>query len=292
VDIIYNIKKIIPDKMYIRMQYFKHFHRFLNLKNPKTFNEKLQWLKLYERRPQYTMMVDKYEVRKYIAEKIGEEYLIPLHGVWENVEDINFDSLPNQFVLKCTHDSGSVIICRDKLSFNIEEAKTKISKALKKNAFYYGREWPYKNVKPRVIAEKYMVDETGELRDYKVHNFNGVPKVILICSERFAETGLCEDFYNTSWEKLDLSRPIHKNSDKEQIQPNEFYKMIEISQNISKDISFVRVDFYSVKDKLYFGEITLFPASGMEKFEPGAWDDEFGSWIKLPIDNKAWLHLK
>ncbi len=280
-DIVYNLKKIIPDKMYIRMQYFKHFHRFPSLKNPKTFNEKLQWLKLYDRRPEYTMMADKYEVRKYIAEKIGEEYLIPIFGVWDSVEEINFKSLPNQFVLKCTHDSGSVIICTDKSNFNIEETKIRLSKAMKKNAFYYGREWPYKNIKPRIIAEKYMVDESGELMDYKVHNFNGVPKVILVCSERFTSTGLCEDFYNTSWEKLDLSRPGNRNSYNEQKQPNEFQRMLEISRNISKDMPFLRTDFYSVNNKLYFGEITFFPASGMKKFEPETWDDELGSWLKL-----------
>ncbi len=282
-SISYEIKKLIPDKMYICMQYYKHFHNFPNLKNPKTFNEKLQWLKLHDRNPDYVKMVDKYEVRKYIAENIGEKYLIPMYGVWDRAEDIDFDSLPDQFVLKCTHDSGSVVICKDKASIDKVEVTKKLSKALKKNAFYYGREWPYKNVKPRIIAEQYMTDNGNELTDYKIHNFNGVPKVILVCRDRFAASGLTEDFYSASWEYLDVKRPNCPNAQSAVNKPYELDEMLEVSRILSKDIPFVRSDFYTIDHKVYFGELTFYPASGMGRFEPKEWDTILSDWIKLPI---------
>ena len=177
--------RILPDKLYIQLQYFYHFYRFANLKNPQTFNEKLQWLKLYDRNPLYTTMVDKYKVKEYVANIIGKEYIIPTLAVYNNVEDIDFDRLPNQFVLKCNHDSGGLVICKDKSKLDKKGAIKKLSKALKNNFYYNGREWPYKNVKPCVIAEQYMEDsETEELRDYKFFCFNGDVKILFVALGR------------------------------------------------------------------------------------------------------------
>lgn len=279
----YEIKKLIPDRVYICMQYYKHFHKFPNLKNPKTFNEKLQWLKLNDRRPEYTKMVDKYEVRQYIAEKIGEDYLIPLYGVWDKAEDIEFDSLPDQFVLKCTHDSGSVVICKDKRYFNKTAAIEKLSKALKKNAFYYGREWPYKNVKARIIAEKYMEDtDTSELRDYKFFSFDGVAKALFIATDRQKEGEEVKfDFYDMDFKHLDFKQG-HPNADVSPAKPKTFDEMHQLVEKLSKGIPHLRVDFYEVNGKAYFGELTFSHFSGMVPFNPEEWDETFGSWIKLP----------
>lgn len=268
------------------MMYFKHFGKFIDFKNPKTFNEKIQWLKMYDRNPLYTTMVDKYKVKEYIAEKIGDEYIIPTIGIWKTPEEIDFDSLPKQFVLKWNHDSGSVVICKDKSIFNKGEAIKKLQSGEKRNGFWYGREWPYKNVKPLIIAEKYMTDSgRAGLLDYKVHNFNGVPKVILVCSERFSSKGLHEDFYSTKWKKLDMKRPDYPTTKNLLAAPSELKKMIELSKKLSKDVPFMRTDFYEINGKLYFGEITLYPSSGFSPFSPGVCDTILGSWIKLPISN-------
>lgn len=293
----YELKKIIPDKLYIYLQYYKHFHKFPNLKRPKTFNEKLQWLKLYDRNPTYTQMVDKYEVRKYIAEKIGEEYLIPLYGVWEKVEDIDFDALPNQFVLKCTHDSGSVIICKDKAAFDEGEAIEKLSKALKKNAFYYGREWPYKNVKPRIIAEKYMEDTIVEehvdymendqegLTDYKFYCFDGKVEFL------YVSIGLGGDhskasisFITPDWKKAPFQRGDFKQIEGPINQPLHFDKMLCLAEHLSKNMPFIRVDFYEIQGKVYFSELTLYPCSGLMIFEPIEYDEIVGRMLHVCRD--------
>ena len=280
--------KLIPDRAYLKLKYRANFGKGLNLKAPKTFNEKLQWLKLYDRRPEYIRMVDKYAVKEYVAEKIGEEYIIPTLGVWDRVEDIDFDALPNQFVLKCTHDSGGIVICKDKSKLDIEHAKKKLRKALRNNFYFAGREWPYKNVKPRVLAEQYMEDEeTAELRDYKVHNFDGTPKVVLVCGNRFGKLGLIQDFYSDTWEHLDVRRPNHPNADIPAEKPEELVQMLELSKILSKNIPFLRTDFYIVNHKIYFGELTFFPANGFLPFVPAEWDETFGDWIKLPEDKKG-----
>src|SRR5690554_1888512 len=182
-----NKLKFIDDKLYLKLIYRGRIGKRLNLTNPKTFSEKIQWLKLYDRNPLYTTLVDKYEVRSIIRQEIGEDYLIPLIGVWDNFDDINFDELPNSFVLKCTHDSGGVIIVKNKNDFNINIARKKINSSLKKNYFYSGREWPYKNVKPRIIIEKFMVDtKSKQLIDYKLMCFNGSPKIVQVMSNRIS----------------------------------------------------------------------------------------------------------
>lgn len=255
----------------------------LDLKKVKTFNEKLQWLKLYDRNPQYIKMVDKYEVREYIAQTIGEEYLIPLLGVWDSPDDIDFDALPDKFVLKCNHNSGlGMYICKDKSKLDIEKVKRELKKGLKQDYFITSREWPYKDVKRRIIAEKFMETQNGEeIKDFKVHNFNGEAKFILVCDGRFSAEGLTEDFYDTSWKHMDMKRPDIPNKGTLHERPENLQKMLELSNVLSKGMPFVRTDFYEIDEKLYFGEITFFPASGMKPFYPEGRDFELGEWIKL-----------
>ncbi len=410
----------------------------MSFRNPETFNEKLQWLKLYNRRPEYTMMVDKYLVRDYIAKEIGEEYLIPLLGVWDNPDDIDFDALPNQFVLKCNHNSGTgMCICKDKSKLNVEQVLSELHKGYKEDYYVMNREWPYKNVPRKIIAEKYMVDKgtaelrdykffcfggvckcmkvdfdrfvehranyynpqgnlldlgeticppdkqknivlptnmdkmivlaeklsqgipflrvdfydvngqiyfgeltfypasgfgaftddewdvelgkwielpksigggyillieefivrlhnktaSGELKDYKIHCFNGEPKMTLVCSDRFSETGLREDFFDENWWHLPMKRPDHPNSEISIEKPMNFEQMKKLARQLSKDIPFVRIDFYEINDKVYFGELTFYPASGFSGFDPEQWDHKLGEWINLP-DGMGELHVK
>jgi len=286
-SLLFRIAPYIKDDVtYIKWRWNAYMDYPLNLEDPKSFNEKLQWIKLYDRQPIYSKLVDKYEVKQFVADIIGEEHIIPTIGVYDSVEDINFDELPQQFVLKCTHDSGGIVICRDKSSLNRETAIKKLQRGLKKNYYYQNREWPYKNVKPRIIAEQYMDNVGQELDDYKVHNFNGEPKVILVCSDRYKESGLTEDFYSCEWQHLDLSRPGLQHSKEVQHKPAELDKMLELASKLSKDIPFVRTDFYIIDHQVYFGEMTFFPACGMKPFEPREWDYNFGDWLKLPMNNE------
>lgn len=250
---------ILSDDIYLKLQYKHIVGKQLDLKKPKTFNEKLQWLKINDRNPEYTQMVDKYEVRKYIADKIGEEYLIPLLGVWDRFDDINFDKLPEQFVLKCTHDSGSIIFCKDKNTFNFKYAEKKLKKCLKHNFYWVGREWPYKNIKPRIIAEKYMVDT--ELKDYKIMCFNGEPKCSFVCSERFLKTGLKVTFFDLNWNVMPFIRHYPKSNIPIE-KPNRYDEMLALSKLLAYGTYFLRVDFYEINQKLYFGELTFYPGGG------------------------------
>ncbi len=275
--------RFLPDKWYIQLYYFMKFKKFCDFKNPKTFNEKLQWLKLYDRRAKYAQMVDKYEAKKYVANIIGEEYIIPTLGVWDSFDDIDFDTLPPQFVLKCTHDSEGVVIVKDKSKLDIEATKKILTDALKQNFFYIAREYPYKNLRPRIIAEKYMEDElSGELKDYKIHCFNGEPRMTLVCSERFSEQGLCEDFFDNVWKHLDLRRPNHPNAKNDIPCPQNFGLMKELASQLAKNIPFVRIDFYEINGKVYFGEITFYPVSGFGKFTTEETDEMMGEWLTLP----------
>lgn len=279
------LSHIIPDKMYLKLQHRLYVGCKLDLKNPKTFNEKLQWLKLYNRNPEYSVLVDKYEVKKYIADTIGEQYVIPTLGIWNSVEEIDFNLLPNQFVLKCTHDSGSTIVCKDKSSFDIESAKSKLSQKMKLNMFWWGREWPYKNVKPRIIAEAYMEDpSTSELRDYKFFCFNGVSKALFIATDRQdATTETKFDFFDMEFNHIDV-RNGHPNADKQLAKPQRFDEMITLAEKLSTGFPHLRVDFYEVDGKIYFGELTFYHWSGLVPFEPKKWDYKFGEWIELPKD--------
>lgn len=271
----------IPDKSYIRLQYYLHMKRVLHINPPRTFNEKIQWLKLYDRRSFYTNIVDKYSVRSYIEQRIGADHLIPLLGIWNCVEDIDFDQLPRAFVLKCTHDSGSVIICKDKSTFDTEVAKKKLKKCLLQNIYYNGREWPYKNAKPRVIAEKCLIDnESGDLKDYKFMCFNGEPKCIFTGSNR--QSGeLYITFFDLKWNRLPFER--HYPCDPRDIKkPQNLSEMIELAKILAKEFTFIRVDFYEADGIIYFGELTLYPGSGFEEFRPDEWDLKMGRWLQLP----------
>lgn len=273
--------RIIPDRAYIQMYYFAHFKKFCNLKNPKTYNEKLNWLKLHDKNPIYTRIVDKFEAKEYVKDIIGDQYIIPTLGVWDNFDDIDFDELPQQFVLKCTHDSEGLVIVKDKDKLDKEMAKNKIESALKQNFFYIGREWPYKNVKPRIIAEKYMEDHIdGELRDYKFFCFDGEPKAMFVASDR-ASDNVKFDYFDLNFNHLDIKQK-YPHAEQPLRKPVTFEKMIELSKALSKGFPHVRVDFYEVDGQLYFGELTFYHFSGFMPFEPNKWDKIFGDWIKLP----------
>ena len=273
----------MDDKMYLKLFYRGAMGKKLNLKNPKTFNEKIQWLKLYDRNPEYSKMVDKYEAKIYVAEKIGEEYIIPTFGVWDNFDDIDFDALPNQFVLKCTHDCGGLVICKDKSKLDINEAREKINNCLKKEYFWGSREWPYLAVKPRIIAEAYMEDEkTGELRDYKFFSFDGEAKVMFVASERQEEgTETKFDFFDMDYNHLPFTNG-HPNADIKPEKPATFEKMAELAGKLSEGIPQVRVDFYEVNGKIYFGELTFSHWGGIVPFDPEEWDSIMGGYINLP----------
>lgn len=276
--------RLFSDKFFLKCEYKYAFGKKLNLKDPQTFNEKLQWLKLYNRRPEYTAMVDKYEVKKYVADIIGEEYIIPTLGVWDRFEDINFETLPDQFVLKCTHDSGGLVICKDKATLDLEKARKKIEWSLKRNFFHAHREWPYKNVKPRIIAEQYMEDAgNSDLMDYKFMCFNGELKCTFVCSDRFTKEGLHVTFFDNEWNVMPFER--HYPSQAGGIpKPVNFEKMKSFAMKLSSNIPFVRVDFYEINGKVYFGELTFFPGGGMEEFSPEEWDFTLGDWINFPTE--------
>lgn len=274
----------LPDDEFLRRKFRAVFGRELDLQNPKTFNEKLQWLKLYNRIPEQTIMVDKYRVRDYIAQTLGDEYLIPLLGVWDDPDEIDFDTLPDRFVLKCNHNSGlGMCICHDKAKLDIGKVRKELRRGLNEDYYIRHREWPYKNVPRKIICEQYMEDESGTgLRDYKVHCFHGEPKFILVCSERFSKEGLKEDFYDVDWNLLDLKRPNHPNSCSGIQKPHQLEEMLRCAKKLAKNFPFARIDFYIIHSRIYFGEITFFPASGFEKFVPEQWDMTLGEWISLP----------
>lgn len=266
----------MPDKPYLKMVYWAETGKKLNLDNPSSYNEKLQWLKLYDRKPEYSTYVDKYEVRSYIRETIGDEYLIPLIGVYNSFEEINWDALPKQFVLKCTHGSGSNIICTDKNKLDIKIVKKKINKWMKKNWYWFGREWPYKNLKPRIIIEKYLQDN---IIDYKFMCFHGEPKIIQVHQNRQSNHTL--DFYDTNWNKTEIRR--YRNVSNDILpRPKCFDEMLSIAKKLSKNEIHVRIDLFEVNGKVYFSEKTYYSASGFSLFEKDEYDELLGSWINVP----------
>lgn len=269
------------DERYVRWSYFLATHQHLDLDTPKTFNEKLQWLKLHDQRPEYTMMVDKYAV-KYIANILGKEYVFETLGVWNDFDDIDFFQLPNQFVLKCTHDSGGLIICRDKAKLDMSAARNRIKHCMRKNYYYASREYPYRDVPHRIIAEPLMVDESGvELKDYKIFCFNGTPKMIEVDFGRFSEHQ--RNIYDTNWMLMDLELKYPRNPSLEIDRPAHLDEMLEIAGRLSQDIPHVRVDLYYINGKIYFGELTFFHGSGYESFRPEKWNEKAGEWLGLPI---------
>lgn len=275
----------LPDDIYLKLRYRATFNRKLNLKNPERFTEKLQWLKLYDRKPEYTMMVDKYEVKKYVSNLIGEEYIIPTLGVWNTFDEIDFDKLPNAFVLKCTHDSGGLVICKDKKRFNKEAARKKIEMSLKHDYYLWGREWPYKNVKPRIIAEQFMMDsKTEDLRDFKFFCFGGQVKCFKVDFDRFIEHHA--NYYDEKSNMLNFGEVICPPDYNKKIElPECISEMEKLAQELSAGHPFLRADFYDVDGKIYFGEMTFYPASGFGKFTDDKWDKLLGSWIPMGGEN-------
>lgn len=278
-----SLKNIIklPDTFFLKCRYKYVFNRKINLNNPLTFNEKLQWLKLNDRKDIYTNMVDKYEAKKYVSNIIGKEYIIPTIGIYNSFDEINFDMLPNQFVIKCTHDSGGIVICKDKSKLNVKKAKKKINKSLKTNYYWAGREWPYKNVKPRILIEKYMEDEKiKELRDYKFFCFNGICKCFKIDFDR--QINHKANYYDKNGNLLEFGEIICPPDYYKKIDmPKNLNKMIELAEKLSINNKFLRVDFYEINNKIYFGELTFYPASGFGKFTDEQWDLKLGEWIDL-----------
>lgn len=273
---------IFPDKLYLVLVYYLKNGEWLNLNNPQTYNEKLNWLKIYDKNPLYTSMVDKLAVKDYVKAKIGEEYIIPIIGVWNSPDEIEWDKLPNQFVLKTTHGgaNGGVIICRDKNVFNRTEAISKLKKAMKQNIYKSLREWPYKNVHKRIIAEMYMEDaQTKELRDYKFFAFNGTVRALFIATER-GSGKVKFDYYDSEFHHLDLVQE-HPMSGKQYDKPVCFEEMKRIAGLLSEGIPQLRVDLYEVNGNVYFGECTFFHHGGMVPFHPHEWDVTFGKWIVL-----------
>lgn len=272
--------KLMTDKHYLSVMYRYAMGEEMDWSKPETFNQKLQWLKVHDHNPVYTTMVDKYAVKGFVSRAIGEEYIIPTLGVWEKFDDIDFDSLPTKFVLKCTHDSGGIIICRNKASFDKVNASKKIMRCLNRNFYYMGREWPYKNVPPRIIAEPLMEDDGEEdLKDYKLMCFGGKVKCSFVCTNR--SEGLKVTFFNREWQKMPFERHYPASS-VPILCPKNYDEMVYLAEKLAEGIPFVRVDFYEIKGKTYFGELTFYPGSGFEEFRPQKWDKILGSWIELP----------
>ncbi len=272
----------MPDDEFLKRLFKSRLKYDLDLDNPKTFNEKLQWLKLHDRKPEYTIMVDKYKVREYVANTIGEQYLIPLIAVYDKAEDIDFNKLPQKFVLKCNHNSGvGMCICKDKSKINIRKVRKGLNKGLKQDYYLTGREWPYKNVERKIVCEQFMEDkESPDLKDYKFMCFNGEVKCSFVCSERFSGEGLKVTFFDRDWQVMPFTRHYPK-SEKVIEKPKNYELMIELAEKLSKNIPFVRVDFYEVNGKVYFGELTFFPGNGLEEFEPEEYDKMLGDYIDL-----------
>lgn len=270
----------LSDKQHLQILYWARLGKRLDLKNPRTFNEKLQWLKLYNRKPEYTTMVDKHTAKGYIASRIGDEYVIPTLGVWETFEQIDFDALPRQFVLKCTHDSGCFVLCRDKSRLDLAAAREKIEASLKRNYYYHGREWPYKNVTPRILAEAYVEDAANDaLTDYKFYCFDGVPKIMYIAKDHGKEP--YTDFFDMNFNHLPLVIK-DPNAPVAPPRPERFEQMKAFAEELSQNVPFLRVDFYDVNGRVYVGELTFFDGSGFEYIEPEEWNTILGSWISLP----------
>ena len=276
---------LIPDKMYVKMIFRGKLGYKLNLKNPQTFNEKLNWFKIYNRQSLYTSLADKYAVKQYVADKIGEQYVVSNLGVWNSFDEIDFDSLPNQFVLKCTHDSSGAIVCRDKNSFDVDEARKKVDFVMKMNYFYACREWPYKNIPHRIIADVLLDDGSGhELNDYKFWCFNGKP-TYMYCTVKSSREKIYENFYDMDFNPVDIDHGWPRRT-QEFEKPAAFEEMKSLAAKLSERIPFVRIDFFYVNGKVYFGEYTFFDWAGLQPFKTYELDCRLGQLIQLPSPYK------
>lgn len=281
-DVFNKFSKYLNDEQFLRYRFRIVMGKRLDLKNPTSYNEKLQWLKLYDRNPLYTKLVDKVAVKDYVASIIGNEYIIPTLKVYKSPEEVRIEDLPERFVLKTNHDGDSlgVFVCKDKKNFDFNKAISILSKNLKHNYYYTGREWPYKNVNPVIFAEEYKEDEFGELRDYKFFCFNGVVKALFVATER--SVGHVKfDYFDRNFNHLDFTQS-HPMSNVTLKKPDNFEKMIELAERLSRGLPHVRIDLYNCNGKIYFGEMTFYHYGGMIKFHPEEWDYKFGSWLQLP----------
>ena len=292
--------KWLSDEAYIKLMFRLYMGHKLNLKSPTTFSEKIQWLKLYNRRPEYTMMVDKYAVKDYVAKTIGEEYIIPTIGVWDRPEDIEWDSLPDQFVLKTTHGGGNtgVVICKDKSTFDIQNAVEKLKKSLKEDLYIALREWPYKDVPKRIIAEKYIspAPNVVDIPDYKWYCFNGEPKFCQVILDRNSNETI--DFFDTDWQHQEFSGmnpmagPGWSHAAVLPERPANLETQILIARELSKDLPYSRIDLYETGEGIYFGEITFYPGSGLGRFRPDEYNELLGEMVNLPGQNGGGLIIK
>lgn len=272
---------VVGDEAALRMLYRANLGKKLDLDDPRTFNEKLQWLKLHDRNPLYTTLVDKHRVKEWVAGRIGPEYVTPTYGAWERVEDIDLGALPERFVLKTNHDSGTVAICRDRASFDFEGAKRALSRSLRRNFYWVAREWPYRDVAPCVFAEQYLDPaEGGDLADYKLFRFTDGRKVTLVCEDRELGAGMSKTFFTDSWEALTISESGHPTNPGHP-KPEHFAEMKALCDQLAEGLPFCRVDFYESSRGLLFGEMTLYPNAGFERFDPASVDAEWGEWIEL-----------
>ena len=286
--ILYRFCRWMPDKLYLMLKFRLWMGQWPNLKHPKSFNEKLQWLKLYNRKPEYTVMVDKVKVKDYVASVIGKEHIIPTLGVWDNPDMIDFDSLPNRFVLKCNHNSGlGMYICKDKSELNIDIVKEGLREGLKQDFYVGGREWPYKDVHRLILAEEFLEPNSdskreGGLKDYKFFCFDGAVKALFIAKDRDKGPHSTKfDFFDENFNHLPFTNG-HPNAEIMPEKPIMFEEMKMLAAKLSKGIPHVRIDFYEVDGLVYFGEMTFFHWSGFTPFVPEEWDYKFGEWLSLP----------
>lgn len=286
--VIYGTKKRLGldyDKSYAKAMYVAWTGKHLHLHNPKRFNEKIQWIKLYYRRNIMTQLADKYAVREWIKDTIGEEYLIPLLGVYDSFDEIDFDKLPNEFVLKCNHDCDSVIIVKDKSTLDLNAARDKINYCLSRNYYYFAQEWVYKNIPPKIVIEKLLEnDSNNRLNDYKFFCFNGEPRLMYVnLRDMNTKNGSFPiNYYDMEFSLLPISQTQHPNVNASVNKPIHFEKMKDLAKTLSQDFPFVRVDFYEVNNRVYFGEMTFYPTGGFNELHPDEWNDTLGSWITLP----------
>lgn len=284
---LYHIGEHFPDALYLRLMYYFQTGKRLHLRHPVTFNEKLQWLKLHDRKPEYSTMVDKYAVKAYVANIIGKEYIVPTLGVWDSPEEIDLDKLPNQFVLKTTHGGGGkgVVICRDKDKLDRAETIRHLQAAMKHNFYKNFREWPYKNIMPRIIAEEYLSDNDNEygIKDYKFFCFNGEPLYCGVFSGRWSKMGA--DYFDMEWLHLPFTLKGNPFAESVPAKPQHFETMRHLATQLAAGYPHIRVDFYEVNGKVYFGELTFYSASGFGQFSPEEWDKIWGKNLKLKTDN-------
>lgn len=281
--IFFYFSRLFTDKVWIQIVYYHSLHKFVNFNNPVTFNEKIQWLKLYDKRKDLHFLMDKYAVREFVKKNWGEEHLFPILGVWNDPDSISFDDLPNQFVLKCNHDSGSVYICKDKSSFDKKGVVKKLKRNLKHNYFYAGREYGYKFIQRKVFAEKYMVDESGyELKDYKVFTFGGNVQYIQVDYDRFTDHH--RNFYDRNWNYVPFTTCYPTDPDRQIKKPENLDELIEAAEKLAcatGNPAYLRIDLYDINNHLYFGELTFYHGSGNERFYPESYDKKLGDLINL-----------